>query len=320
MGVLMVFSGATSIAENMRSILNVTIWLACLLSPLAHAATPAISAGGRGHSIALNVDGTIRTWGNDASGQLGVGRSLESSKPLVVAGATGISKIASSDWHVVALKADGSVLAWGLNSDGQLGDGTTVNRASPVPVSGLAGVVEIAARGHTVALKRDGSVWAWGSNGGGALGNRGSSDPTTPAQVNGLAGVRKISAGSGFTLALKDDGSVWAWGRNGFGQLGDGMKAEANTGRATPAAVSGLSGVMAISAGINHSLALKADGTVWAWGNNSSGQLGDGTTIDRPLPVRVLELGGVGVIVAGFGRSFAIKKSDGSVWAWGGQW
>ena len=317
-------SGATAIAQNVRSLLRATIWLASLFLTAAHAATPAISAGGRGHSIALSADGTIRTWGIDSSGQLGVGRSLESSKPLVVTGATAINKIASGDWHVVALKADGSVLAWGSNGDGQLGDGTRVNRSSPVPVSGLAGVVEISARSHTVALKGDGSVWTWGSNGGGALGNRSSADPTTPAQVNGLMGVRAISAGGaisdggGFTLALKNDGSVWAWGRNDFGQLGDGTKTDPYAGRATPAPVGGLSAVMAISAGIRHSLALKADGTVWAWGNNSAGQLGDGTTIDRPLPVPVLALGGEGVIVAGFGRSFAIKKSDGSVWAWGG--
>jgi alpha-tubulin suppressor-like RCC1 family protein len=126
-------------------------------SPLAVAATPAISAGSS-HSVALNADGTIRNWGNDASGQLGIGRSLASATPSVVAGATGIIAIASGFSHVIALKADGTVLAWGDNTDGQLGDGSTTNRSSPAAVMGLTDVEKIWARGsYNFARKRDGS-------------------------------------------------------------------------------------------------------------------------------------------------------------------
>jgi alpha-tubulin suppressor-like RCC1 family protein len=110
----------------------------------AGAATPAIGAGGS-HSVALGADGAVRTWGNDAAGELGVGRSLVSSNPIAVAGVTGITAIAAGGSHVLALKGDGTVLAWGDNTNGQLGDGSTTSRSTPAAVTGLSGVVAISA-------------------------------------------------------------------------------------------------------------------------------------------------------------------------------
>lgn len=287
--------------------------LLCLFSNDLHAATPSISAGGS-HSVALQADGSVRSWGDDASGQLGVGRSLVSAIPIAVAGVTGIIAIASGYSHVIALKADGNVLAWGKNANGQLGDGTRVGRSTPVPVLGLADVVRIwAGGGRNLAQARDGSIWAWGENGAGELGDGSYEDRLSPVRLVGLTGVVSISAGGGHTLALKADGSVWAWGHNDYGQLGDGATTALFTGRATPAPVIGLSGVAEISAGGNHSLARKDDGSVWAWG---AGPLGDGTTSNRLLPVQVTGLAGVAQIAAGFGHSLAIT-SAGNVWGWG---
>ncbi len=287
--------------------------LLCLVASSRHTAAQSISAGSS-HSTAVGVDGSVRTWGNDASGQLGVGRSLVSANPVAVAGATGITAIASGYSHVIALKADGTVLAWGDNYDGQLGDGTTVNRSSPVAVAGLSNVDKIWAQGsHNFARKRDGTFWAWGRNVSGQLGNGEYEGRSTPVLIAGLDNVVDLSLGGDHTLARKSDGTVWAWGRNDHGQLGDGTVSQEYFGRLTPAPVTGLTGVADIAAGGQHSLARKTDGTVWAWG---AGPVGDGTTNDRALPVQVMGLASITQIFAGFGHSLAIKN-DGSVWGWG---
>ncbi len=306
----------------------------------------------------------MKACGNNQSGQLGDGTTIDRhvltpvqlfALPLHVAGG-GI--------HSLALLADGTVWAWGNNVWGQLGDGTRISRSTPVQVVGpggegfLSDIIAIAAAsalssgvrfGHSLALKADGTVWAWGYNGQGQLGDGTTTERTTPVQVVGLTDVVAIAAGigpesdadraSGWSLAVKADGTVWAWGDNTYGKLGDGT----TTSRSTPVQVVGpggagfLTDVIAVAAGggntpftgggVGHSLALKADGTVWAWGYNLQGQLGDGTTTHRNTPVQVVGPGGIGVlseitaIAAGGGsqpggHSLALK-ADGTVWAWG---
>jgi alpha-tubulin suppressor-like RCC1 family protein len=303
--------------SSCRTLLCASIWVVCLLSTGVHSATPAISAGGS-HSIGLKIDGTVRTWGEDRHGQLGIGRLLQSANPITSSGISGVKAISAGEGHTVALKLDGSVWAWGYNDYGELGDGSTAGRSTPAPVSGLTGVVAISAGGHhTVALKGDGSVWAWGHNAEGELGDGTMTHKSIPVQVSGLTGVVAISAGGysggSHTVALKSDGSVWAWGVNSLGQLGDGT----TTDRSTPVQVSGLTGVVvAISAGIFHTVAVKGDGSVWAWGYNQEGELGDGTTTSRSTPAPVSGLTGVVAISAGYFYTVALK-GDGGVWAWG---
>jgi alpha-tubulin suppressor-like RCC1 family protein len=158
---------------------------------------------------------------------------------------------------------------------GQLGDGTKTDRAMTVAVPNLANVVMMAAGGyHSLALLGDGTVRGWGSNGVGQLGDGTTTGKLTPVQVAGLAGVTALSVGGSHNLALKADGTVWAWGWAEDGQLGDGTTGDPNCGcHKAPLQVPGLGGVIAVSAGHRHSLALKGDGTVWAWGNNEYGQL-----------------------------------------------
>ena len=185
--------------------------------------------------------------------------------------------------------------------------------SSVLQIASVSSAAISAGGNHSLALKSDGTVYAWGWNQFGQLGDGTMTDRTTPVQVSGLSGVTAISAGGNHSLALKSDGTVWAWGWNSFGQLGDGT---ITTNRLTPVQVSGLSGITAIAAGGEHSLALKQDGTVWAWGNNSFGQLGDGTTLYRPTPVQVSNLSGITAIEAGDVHSLALKQ-DSTVWAWG---
>ena len=268
-----------------------------------------------GHSVALKDDGTVWGWGSNASGQLGDGSTTSRTTPVKASGLSEIVAITAGLSHTVALKADGTVWAWGDNSFGQLGDGTTTfRRTTPVQVSSLSEVSAIAAgHGHTVALKNDGTVWAWGWNNFGQLGDGTTTRRTSPVQISGLSAVTAIAVESDHTVALKDDGTVWAWGSGDYGQLGDGTTTFRRT---TPGQVSDLSGAVAIAAGYTHIVALKDDGTVWAWGDNWNGTLGDGTTITRTLPVQVLEQSEIAEIAAG-GHYTMMLKDDGTVWGWG---
>ncbi len=273
-----------------------------------------ISVGsGSVHSLALKSDSTVWAWGYNYYGQLGDGTIIERHTPVPVSGLTDVITIAAGSHHSLAVKSDGTVWAWGSNQFGKLGNGTIIDSSTPVQVSDLTGVTAVAADlFHSLALKSDGTVWAWGSNFG-RLGDGTTTERHTPVQVIGLTAVTAIAVGMNHSLALKSDGTVWAWGSNANGQLGDGT----TTQSLTPVQVIGLTtDVIAIAAGSYHSLALKSDGTVWAWGSNTNGQLGDNTIIERHTPVQVSNLTGVTAIAGGYYHSLA-SKSDGTVWAWG---
>jgi alpha-tubulin suppressor-like RCC1 family protein len=252
-------------------------------------------AGGNGHSLALKSDGTVWAWGRNQFGQLGDGTTTERTLPVQVSSLTGVTAISGGLFHSLALKSDGTVWAWGRNDFGQLGNGNNSDSNVPVQVSSLSGVVAIAGgdSGYSLALKNDGTVWAWGNNDSGQLGNGNNTASNVPVQVRGpgnsdfLANITAISAGSGHALALKNDATVWAWGLNTFDQLGNGTTANSNV----PVQVQGpggagfLGGITAISGGGNHSITVSTDGTVWDWGWNDHGQLGNGTATGSDFPI-----------------------------------
>ena len=167
---------------------------------------------------------------------------------------------------------------------------------------------------HTVYLKNDGTVWAWGNNSNGQLGNGTITDSGIPVQISGLSSVTAIAAGYAHTVALNNDGAVWAWGNNSNGQLGNGTTTDSSI-----PAQAWLSGMVAIAAGNTHTVALRNDVTnvsVWAWGNNSHGQLGNGTTTDSSTPVQVSGLSEGTAIAAGYEYTVGLRM-DNEVWAWG---
>jgi MYXO-CTERM domain-containing protein len=222
--------------------------------------------------------------------------------------------LSASYYHAAAVKMDGSVWTWGWNEYGQLGDGTLMDRPLPTRVHNIDDVIQVATGGaFTLALKADGTVWGWGDSYYGQLGELGTQE-TTPIQIQGLTNVVQVAGGAQFAAALKADGTVWTWGNNWKGELGDGT----NTDRATPAPIPGLGGVVSISVALGvHGVALKADGSLWSWGSNEFGQLGDGTSTPNPVTGAVKVLVDQVAVASANRLNSVVLRKDGTVWTWG---
>ncbi len=276
---------------------------------------------GRFHNMALRNDGTVFTWGSNLFGQLGDGTTTQRLTPAQVPGLSNIVAISAGFFHSMALRNDGTVFTWGFNANGRLGDGTTTNRTIPVQVLEVGGVgflsniTAIYAGGEQcMALRNDAVVIMWGSNVFGQFANGTTSAVNTTAVVSGFSNIIAVASGRLHSVVLKSDGTVQTSGLNSSGQLGDGT----TTNRLIPTPVSGLSNITSISASEDfHSMALRSDGTVFTWGNNSNGQLGDGTTINRTIPVIVSSLSGIVAIAAAAGNHSLALRNDGTVFTWG---
>ncbi|MFI4985666.1 MAG: IPT/TIG domain-containing protein [Solirubrobacterales bacterium] len=277
-------------------------------------------AAGAHHSLALLANGTVVAWGGNGFGQLGDGSTTESSVPVAVHGLSGVKAIAAGASHSLALLTNGTVMAWGDNESGQLGIGTAAEDSElPVAVTGLTGVKAIAAgANYSLALLTNGTAMAWGDNESGQLGTGNTKSSNAPVAVKALTGVSAISAGSEFALALLTNQTVKAWGNDEKGQLGNVTVEEAEaTSSDVPVVVETLSGVRAVAAGANHGLATLSGGTVMGWGDDSFGELGNGTIKARETtPVAVSGLSGVTAISAG-GQNSAAVLGSGSVMTWG---
>jgi len=275
-----------------------------------------VVGGSNGSTLVLKADGTVWGRGNNSYGQLGNGTFADSSVFVQVMGLKDVVQIAASN-HVVALKSDGTVWAWGWNYSGELGNGTLfINSSVPQQVSGLENVVQISTGvSHVLAVKSDGTLWAWGCQPYG-LGNGTDTLSAVPVRVSGPDNVIRVAAGN-HNLVLTSDGTVWAWGNNSYGQVGDGTRFNTRP-RPVPVMIPGVGPlkIVDLATGVGHSLALRSDGTVWAWGANGEGELGDGNRDFSSSPVQVFNLSNVTSVAAGYLHSLALK-SDGTVWVWG---
>ncbi len=274
-------------------------------------------AAGRYYSCALTTVGRVWCWGFNGSGQLGDGSNSEKYTPTAV-GLDNVVAITAGHEHTCALTTAGAVYCWGANTFGELGDGTFEKRAIPTAVRNLAkGVVALSAGdGHTCAVTIAGSAYCWGWNRDGQLGNGGTTNSPTPVSVNDMTtGVTSIAAGGEHTCALTIAHVVRCWGSNRRGQLGDGTKADSPI----PVDVLNISDVISLSSGGDeiyggYSCAVVKGGSAYCWGGNFFGRLGDGSTMDQPLPVRVS--GSFAIVSAGVAHTCAIT-SIGSAYCWG---
>jgi alpha-tubulin suppressor-like RCC1 family protein len=293
---------------------------AALLVLPARAATeqhePPAAPAGSEHTCGVGFGGSVKCWGTNFSGQLGDGTNVNRNTPVDVAGVTrGATAVVAGSEHTCAVIA-GLVRCWGANFSGQLGDGTNVDRNVAVTVSGLSlPVITIALGGsHSCALSSAGGVKCWGANFSGQLGDGTNANRTKPVDVIGLSsGVTAIAAGSEHTCAVVA-GSVKCWGANFSGQLGDGT----NDDRNFPVNVAGLPVPTAtIATGGSHSCALSGRGVVNCWGSNFSGQLGDGTGIDRNAAVEVVGLSAPSAAIAAGGSHSCALAATGAARCWG---
>ncbi len=215
--------------------------------------------------------------------------------------------------HSCVLRRGGDVTCWGLNSDGQLGDGTLTPRSAGVRVGGLPDAIALAAgERHTCAVRKGNTVMCWGADDTGQLGDGGGTDQLAPRSVPGIASATAVAAGAGFSCALLAEGTAVCWGDDSDGELGNGATAITPL---PPTPVLGLTGARSLSAHWQHACAIRGDGTLACWGNNASGQLGDGTLALRPQPTPVLGVANVSAVATGLSHTCAV--TPGGVYCWG---
>ncbi len=306
-------------------------------------------AAGYVHVCAVQFS-LMQCWGGNSQGELGDGTTTDHNLPQPVcadagctAGLSNIVAIEGGETYTCALTFGGGVKCWGNNAFGQLGDGTQTVRLTPVDVCAdsacatrlTSGVAQIGAKWkHTCAVMNSGGAKCWGHNQNGKLGDGTTTNRYIPVDVSNLAsGVGEIEPGQQHTCARMSKGAVKCWGDNAYGQLGNGTTTDSRA----PVNVSGFAnvpttptptsvtppptpipaGAMQIDAGYLHTCAVTTSGAAWCWGRNESGQLGDGTTTDRLIPVTVDGLSsGIAAISAGRTHTCALT-TGGGVKCWG---
>jgi alpha-tubulin suppressor-like RCC1 family protein len=302
---------------------NGTSTSSTVAAPVSGLAGAVAIAAGEQFVCAVVAGGLVECWGDNKAGQLGNGmRGGFSNTPSIVKDLTTSSTpknvlISAGQTHACALTLKGGVACWGANEEGQLGNGTTSNSAIPVLVHELdVGIVAIASGGlFSCAMSGSGILHCWGHGTEGELGS-GASPPTSsvPVSVSGFSGgIAAVAAGNNFSCAITLLGDALCWGDNSHGQLGNGE----TTSSPIPVPVRGLKGrITAISAGANHACAVANTGVVLCWGENTSGQLGNGTTVDSPTPVPPL-MNGTAIAVATGGAHTCVLLSSSQVSCWG---
>jgi alpha-tubulin suppressor-like RCC1 family protein len=279
-------------------------------------------SGGGSHTAAIKTDGTLWTWGLGTSAQLGNNANTNRSTPVQVFGsATNWKQVSGGGSHTAAVKTDGTLWTWGNGANGRLGNAAITNRSTPVTTrfGGTNWKQVSAGNVYTAAIKTDGTLWTWGDGGSGRLGN-GVTTGTISTPVTTFSGGnnwKQVSAGNQHTAAIKTDGTLWTWGGGGDGRLGNGV----TTGNiSTPVTTfAGGTNWKQVSAGNQHTAAIKTDGTLWTWGDGAAGRLGNGVTTGTISTPVTTFAGGTNWKQVSCGNGFiAAIKTDGTLWTWGG--
>ena len=283
-----------------------------------------VSGGGTAsnHMAAIKTDGTLWTWGYGTSGALGDGTTTARSSPVTTAGGgTNWKQVSVGDGFMGAVKTDGTLWTWGDNTAGQLGTNNTTSRSSPGTTVGGGTNWNLVAVGIKVsaAVKTDGTLWTWGQNLDGQLGTGNTTARSSPGTTaGGGTNWKQASCSYAHVAAVKTDGTLWTWGYNNSGQLGTGN----TTARSSPGTTAGggtnWKQVALAQGNLNwRGVAIKTDGTLWTWGTNGFGGLGDGTTTNRSSPGTTAG-GGTNwkQVDSAYDMTVAVK-TDGTLWTWG---
>ena len=274
---------------------------------------------GYSSTAGIKTDGTLWIWGHNSYGKLGDDTRVHKSSPIqTIAGGTNWKQVdITGYYHSTAIKTDGTLWTWGLNTDGQLGDSTMIQKSSPIQtIAGGNNWKQVSGGGSvTAAVKTDGTLWLWGANLNGQLGDNTRVSRSSPVQtISGGTNWKQVSMGEFHNTAIKTDGTLWTWGFNNSGQLGNNTL----TGTSSPIqTVAGGTNWKQVSAGGSSTAAIKADGTLWSWGLNGYGQLGDNTRVPKSSPVQTISGGTNWKQVAAAGADTAAIKTDGTLWTWG---
>jgi alpha-tubulin suppressor-like RCC1 family protein len=279
-------------------------------------------AAGDSMAFGQKADGSLWAWGLNSSGEQGNGASIYRATPSQIGSNNTWASACAGGSSTLALKTDGTLWSWGNNANGQLGQGNTTSLSTPTQVGTLTTWSKISCgANHVLAIDTDGKLWAWGLNNYGKLGDGTATQRTSPVPIAAPTTWAAVSATQTYSMGIRTDGTLWAWGYNYHGQLGDGSTTNRTTGPvpiAAPATWSAVSASVSSYGQINgyHTLAIKSDGTLWAWGYNYYGQLGDGTTTQQLSPVLISADTNWASAMARGTSSFA-RKTDGTLWAWG---
>jgi alpha-tubulin suppressor-like RCC1 family protein len=240
-----------------------------------------VSAGDE-YTTAIKVNGTLWAWGDNTYGQIGDNTVINKTTPTQIGTDTNWLLISAGTNHTLAVKTNGTLWSWGRNNTGQLGDNTTINKIIPIQIGTDTNWQNVMASIlHSVATKSDGSLWTWGDNTNGQLGDGTVIGKIVPVNITSVTNCSLIAKGHQHTVAKKSDGSLWSWGGNASGQLGD----ASNTQKNNPVGVSGLAtDWLTVNSRVSHTVALKNDGTLYTWGANLYGQLGDGSGSAKNVP------------------------------------
>jgi len=275
-----------------------------------------ISAGNY-HSLALQSNSTIWSWGANSYGQLGLSDLTNRSSPVQVGASNTWTQVATGMYHNLAIQSGGTLWLWGWNGINQLGQGTgdTSSRLSPVQITPIywSNIATGVTAKSTLGVQSNGTLWAAGLNNSGVLGNNSTTNQSSLIQVGNLSSWTKVGCSYNFAVALQSNGSMWAWGSQAaVGLLGN----NSSFGVSSPIQIGSLSVWTQVSVGVNHSLAIQSNGTLWTWGNNGSGQLGTSDITNRSTPSQVGASSTWTQISGGNTFSLALQ-SGGSLWAWG---
>jgi alpha-tubulin suppressor-like RCC1 family protein len=276
-------------------------------------------AGGTSHTSAIKTDGTLWGWGYNTDGELGDNTTTQRNTPVTtLAGGTNWKQVACGGDYTAAIKTDGTLWTWGYNLFGALGDNTTTQRITPVTTfAGGTNWKQVAGGSyHTAAIKTDGTLWTWGYNVSGQLGDNTTIDRSTPVTTfAGGTNWKQVACGNAYTAAIKTDGTLWTWGYNLYGQLGIN---NTTSPICTPVTTfAGGTNWKQVTCGGFHTAAVKTDGTLWTWGLNANGSLGNNTTTQRNIPVTTFAGGTNWKQVACGNAHTAAIKTDGTLWTWG---